>query len=104
VGRTRALQRVAVLDVYLIREVVQSKEKPMRSPILAAVLSLIVAGLGQIYNGQVTKGVIFIVVQLINGALTAVLIGWFLLPLVGLWAMIDAYMTAKHNNEWYSFR
>jgi TM2 domain-containing membrane protein YozV len=103
-GRTRALQRVAVLDVYLIREVVQSKEKPMRSPILAAVLSLIIAGLGQIYNGQVTKGVIFIVVQLINGALTAVLIGWFLLPLVGLWAMIDAYMTAKHNNERYSFR
>jgi TM2 domain-containing membrane protein YozV len=103
-GRTRALQRVAVLDVYLIREVVQSKEKPMRNPILAAVLSLIVAGLGQIYNGQVTKGVIFIVVQLINGALTAVLIGWFLLPLVGLWAMIDAYMTAKHNNERYSFR
>jgi TM2 domain-containing membrane protein YozV len=93
-----------VLDVYLIREVVQSKEKPMRNPILAAVLSLIVAGLGQIYNGQVTKGVIFIVVQLINGALTAVLIGWFLLPLVGLWAMIDAYMTAKHNNERYSFR
>ena len=73
----------------------------MRSPILAAVLSLIVAGLGQIYNGQVTKGVIFIVIQLINGALTAVLIGWFLLPLVGLWAMIDAYMTAKHNNERY---
>jgi TM2 domain-containing membrane protein YozV len=103
-GRTRALQRVAVLDVYLIREVVQSKEKPMRNPILAAVLSLIIAGLGQIYNGQVTKGVIFIVVQLINGALTAVLIGWFLLPLVGLWAMIDAYMTAKHNNERYSFR
>jgi TM2 domain-containing membrane protein YozV len=76
----------------------------MRSPILAAILSLIVAGLGQIYNGQVTKGVIFIVIQLINGLLTAVLIGWFLLPLVGLWAIIDAYITAKHNNERYGFR
>jgi hypothetical protein len=32
----------------------------MRSPILAAILSLIVAGLGQIYNGQIGKGVIFI--------------------------------------------
>ncbi len=42
----------------------------MRSPILAAVLSLIVAGLGQIYNGQVTKGVLLIVAQLINTALT----------------------------------
>ena len=42
----------------------------MRSPILAAVLSLIVAGLGQIYNGQVTKGVLLIVAQLVNTALT----------------------------------
>jgi TM2 domain-containing membrane protein YozV len=76
----------------------------MRGPLLAAVLSLIVAGLGQIYNGQVTKGVILIIVQLINGALTAVLIGWLLLPLVGLWAMVDAYLVARHNNERYGFR
>ena len=76
----------------------------MRNPILAAILSLIVAGLGQIYNGQIGKGVIFIVIQLINGALTAVLIGWVLLQIVGLWAMIDAYTTAKRNNERYGFR
>jgi TM2 domain-containing membrane protein YozV len=76
----------------------------MRNPVPAAILSLIVAGLGQIYNGQIGKGVIFIVIQLVNGALTAVLIGWILLPIVGLWAMIDAYMTAKRNNERYSFR
>ena len=76
----------------------------MRNPILAAILSLIVAGLGQIYNGQIAKGVIFMIIQLINGALTVVLIGWILLPIVGLLAMIDAYMTAKRNNERYSFR
>ena len=76
----------------------------MRNPILAAILSLIFAGLGQIYNDQVGKGVIFMIIQLINGALTAVLIGWILLPIVGLLAMIDAYMTAKRNNERYSFR
>jgi TM2 domain-containing membrane protein YozV len=33
----------------------------MRNHILAAVLSLIVTRLGQIYNGQVLKGVVFIV-------------------------------------------
>ena len=76
----------------------------MRNPILAAILSLIVAGLGQIYNGQIGKGVIFMVIQLINGALTVVLIGLILPPIVGLLAMIDAYMTAKRNNERYSFR
>ncbi len=70
----------------------------MRNPILAAILSFIHAGIGQIYNGQVTKGVIFIVVQAINWALTAVLIGWLLLPIVGLWAVVDAYVTAKRNN------
>jgi TM2 domain-containing membrane protein YozV len=56
----------------------------MRSSIPAAILSLILSGLGQIYNGQVAKGVIFIVVQLVNTALTAVLIGWVLMPIVGL--------------------
>lgn len=76
----------------------------MRNPILAAVLSVILSGLGQIYNGQITKGVIFIVVQLINAALTTILIGWLLMPLVGLWATIDAYLVAKRNNERYGFR
>ncbi len=76
----------------------------MRSPILAAILSLILSGLGQIYNGQILKGVVFIVAQLINAALTTVLIGWILLPLVGLWAMIDAYSVAKRNNARYGFR
>jgi TM2 domain-containing membrane protein YozV len=76
----------------------------IRNPIIAAVLSLIVAGLGQIYNGQITKGVLFIVAQLINGALTVILIGWILMPIVGLWAVIDAYLVAKRNNERHGFR
>lgn len=76
----------------------------MRNPIVAAILSLIVAGLGQIYNGQITKGIVFIVLQIINGALTVILIGWFLMPIVGLWAMIDAYLVAKRGNERYGVR
>ena len=65
----------------------------MRNPIIAAVLSLIVAGLGQIYNGQITKGVLFIVAQLINGALTVILIGWIPVPIVGLWTVVRRYET-----------
>ncbi len=76
----------------------------MRNPIIAAVLSLIVAGLGQIYNGQITKGVLFIVAQIINGALLYVAIGFVTMPLVGLLAVIDAYLVAKRNNERYGFR
>ncbi len=76
----------------------------MRNPIIAAVLSLIVAGLGQIYNGQILKGVLFIVAQIINGLLLYVAIGFITMPLVGLWAVIDAYLVAKRNNERYGFR
>ena len=67
-----------------------------------SLLSLIVAGLGWIYSGQIGKGVIFIVIQPVNGALTAVLIGWVLLSIVG--HDLDAYMTAERNDERYSFR
>ncbi|MDP9457486.1 MAG: hypothetical protein M3Q60_17305 [Actinomycetota bacterium] len=65
----------------------------MRSPLLAAILSLILSGLGQIYNGEITKGVVFIVVQLINAALTTVLIGFVLMPIVGLWAIVSRCKT-----------
>ena len=65
----------------------------MRNPIIAAVLSLIVAGLGQIYNGQITKGVLFIVAQIINGALLYVAIGFVTMPLVGLWRAVRRYET-----------
>ncbi len=65
----------------------------MRNPILAAILSVIVAGLGQIYNGQIGKGIVFIILQLINTALTVVLIGWVLMPIVGLWTAVRRYET-----------
>ena len=76
----------------------------MRNPILAAILSVIVAGLGQIYNGQIGKGVVFIILQRINGAWTVVLICWVRMPIVGLWATVDAYLVARRNNERYGVR
>ena len=53
------------------------------------------AGLGQFYNGQILKGVVFIVVQLINAALTTILIGWILMPIVGLWTPVGKHKTAR---------
>jgi TM2 domain-containing membrane protein YozV len=69
----------------------------MRNPLLAAILSVIVAGLGQIYNGQIGKGIVFIILQLINTALTLVLIGWVLMPIVGLWTTGRAESTAPRR-------
>jgi TM2 domain-containing membrane protein YozV len=71
----------------------------MKSAGLAAVLSALVNGLGQIYNGQILKGIIIIVIQLINGALTAILIGWVPLILVWIWAVYDAYSNAEKINR-----
>lgn len=73
----------------------------MKSAGLAAVLSFFISGLGQIYNGQILKGLIIIVVQIINGALTTIVIGWIPLAIVWVWAIIDAYREAEKINARY---
>jgi Tfp pilus assembly protein PilE len=60
-------------------------KKAEHSPVLAAILSFIIAGLGQIYNGQVGKGLLIF--------FTA----WLILPwMIGIF---DAYKTAKAIKE-----
>jgi TM2 domain-containing membrane protein YozV len=71
----------------------------VRSPGLAAVLSFFITGLGQIYNGQILKGLILILIQIINGFLTAILIGYLFLFIVWIYGLFDAYATAKRLNE-----
>jgi TM2 domain-containing membrane protein YozV len=63
-------------------------------PWLAATLSL-VCGLGQLYNGQVAKGVMLMIL-----ATAAVLgfrlpIGQMMIPLLWLYAIVDAYLVAR---------
>lgn len=54
---------------------VRLREPPVRklndhkNPGLAAVLSFLLTGLGQIYNGQIIKGVMFIIIYLFVGVL-----------------------------------
>lgn len=70
----------------------------MRSPGLAAVLCFFWTGLGQIYNGQIGKGVAFIVIQMINALLMWVIIGFITFPIFWIWGMVDAYQTAESYN------
>ncbi|MFA9558565.1 hypothetical protein ACERII_14755 [Evansella sp. AB-rgal1] len=72
---------------------------PPKSPGLAAVLSAVWTGLGQIYNGQIGKGVLFMVIQFINALLIAVLIGIITYPLFWIYGMVDAYKTAEMLNR-----
>jgi TM2 domain-containing membrane protein YozV len=70
----------------------------MKNPGVAAVLSFFITGLGQIYNGQILKGVLFIVIQAINLLLMYVLIGFITSPIFWIWGMVDAYGTAEKIN------
>lgn len=76
----------------------------MKNAGIAAVLSFFISGLGQIYNGQIIKGLIIIVVQAINLALTAILIGWVPFAIVWVWAIFDAYFVAGRKNSRYGLR
>lgn len=76
----------------------------MKNPGIAAVLCFFWTGVGQIYNGQILKGLILIGVQIINGLLMFLLIGFITYPLVWIWGMYDAYKTAERlNRETASF-
>jgi TM2 domain-containing membrane protein YozV len=70
-----------------------------KNPGLAAILCFFFTGLGQIYNGQIGKGILFIIVQIVNIGLMFILIGFITYPIVWIWGMIDAYKTAEKINK-----
>lgn len=70
----------------------------MKNPGLAAVLSFLFTGLGQIYNGQIGKGLLYIGLMVLNVLLMFVIIGLFTTPLFWGWGIYDAYKTAEKLN------
>jgi TM2 domain-containing membrane protein YozV len=72
--------------------------QPARSPGLAAVLSFFICGLGQIYNGQIFKGISMIIVYGISVLLMFAIIGLITTPILWIWGMVDAYRTADRLN------
>jgi len=72
---------------------VRLKTNPEKSPIIAALCSLIFTGLGQVYNGNIGRGFIILVGTVI-GTL------FFVIPglIVALYGIYDAYATAKRMN------
>ncbi len=69
-----------------------------KNPSLAAILSLLFTGLGQVYNGQITKGILFIIIGVVLAALIFFLVGIVLYPLFWIYNIYDAYSTAKGIN------
>ncbi len=77
---------------------VRMPPKGEKNPGLAAVFSFFFPGLGQIYNGEIGKGLMFIVVGGVFMLLMIVLIGFILLPLFWIYNIYDAYKTAERIN------
>jgi len=73
--------------------------QPQKSPGVATVLSFFFMGLGQIYNGQIGKGIIFIILYAISVALMLVIVGFITTPILWIWGMVDANKSAKKINE-----
>jgi len=71
----------------------------MKHPGIAAVLSFLFTGLGQIYNGQLRKGLLFMVIGFINLLLTFVLIGFVTAPIWWIYNVYDAYSVADKINK-----
>ncbi|WP_088103159.1 hypothetical protein [Halalkalibacter urbisdiaboli] len=73
--------------------------QPLKNAGLAAVLSALWCGLGQIYNGQIAKGIAFMVIQFINALLCFIIIGFITYPIMWIWGMLDAYRQAELLNQ-----
>ena len=65
-----------------------------KSPGIALVLSLLICGVGQMYNGKVAKGILMLVGFIL---LWVIWLGW----VIWIWSMIDAYQEAKAINARY---
>ena len=73
--------------------------REIKNPALAAVLSLICAGLGQVYNGEVGKGIAFFFVAIILGLTIVLVIGIILVPIWWIYCAYDAYKVAEAINS-----
>ena len=66
-----------------------------KNPWVALVLSLIIVGVGQFYNGDHKKGALMLIGGIVGGAVT----GGVLYLAAWIWSMIDAYLVASGKGK-----
>lgn len=66
---------------------------------LAAILSFLIVGLGQVYLGLTKKGILLFLGAVISGVLMLVLIGWITWLLIWGYGIYDAYNSAEKINQ-----
>ena len=65
----------------------------MREPLLAGILSLLIPGLGQIYNGRIIIGIIWLFLTGVSWIGSVGVFGW-IIHIIAAWC---AYSFAKDN-------
>lgn len=77
----------------------QPQENRNSDPGIAAVASALLPGLGQMYNGQIAKGIILLILYSFSFMLIFVFIGLFMVLPIWLFAIYDAYSVAQKSIE-----
>jgi TM2 domain-containing membrane protein YozV len=85
--------KISGTSVTKLRISIQEAMITMREPLLAGLLSLLVPGVGQIYNGRIIVGILWLVLTGVSWIGSAGLLGW-VVHLISAWC---AYSYAKDN-------
>jgi len=93
------LQEAVVCPHCGVKQPGVEDKKSEKNPGLAAVLSAVWAGLGQIYNGEIMKGILIMFAYGVSAFLTLVVIGFITTPIIWIWSIWDAYKTAERINK-----
>jgi TM2 domain-containing membrane protein YozV len=77
---------------------------PVKSPIVAVILSFFISGLGQFYNGEIGKGFWFLIGYFVAwicfwALIWLPVIHWLPTTVVWVWGMVDAYQSAERINR-----
>jgi len=75
--------------------VIDRRQATGKNPVVAAILSAIIVGIGQFYNGDIKKGAIMLGGAVILGAVT----GGVLWLALAIWSAVDAYQVAKGTGK-----
>ena len=73
--------------------------KTDKDPAVAAILSFFLMGLGQAYNGEIAKAVVFLILYAISIFLTFYIIGFVTIPILWIWSIVDAYRSSQKINQ-----
>lgn len=78
---------------------IEKTKRKRKNPVLAALLSLIIPGLGQAYAGDPLRGFALLAGLGVSFCLMALLIGFITFPAIWILAVVDAYKMVKKLNE-----